>query len=95
MRSKYLLKFKKLPQEKIPAQSMQAGIWSWVKKINSLFFLTLLSQTSIAQGADVTLRFNAPATTFTESLPLGNGRLGALLYGNTQQERIALNEISL
>lgn len=48
-----------------------------------------------AQRSDVTIRFNQPATHFTESLPLGNGRLGAMMFGDTKKERIALNEISL
>lgn len=49
----------------------------------------------IGQALDVTLRFNAPAINFTESIPLGNGRVGAMVFGNTHTERIALNEISL
>jgi len=38
------------------------------------------------------LRFTAPAGAFTESLPLGNGRLGAMLFGGVNEERIVLNE---
>jgi len=53
------------------------------------------SQNTYAQKADITISFDTAATYFTESLPLGNGRLGAMLYGNTTKERIALNEISL
>ena len=57
--------------------------------------LTLgIARHAIAQG-DVTLRFNHPATHFTESAPLGNGRLGAMVFGDPKRERIALNEISL
>ena len=48
-----------------------------------------------AQQDDVQIRFKKEAKDFTESLPLGNGRLGAMVFGNTQTERIALNEISL
>jgi len=36
--------------------------------------------------------FDAPATRFTESFPLGNGRLGAMVFGDTLEERIVLNE---
>lgn len=50
---------------------------------------------SAAQRNDLCIRFNSPATHFTESLPLGNGRLGAMVFGGTKTERIALNEISL
>jgi alpha-L-fucosidase 2 len=48
-----------------------------------------------AQKSDKSLLFYAPARHFTESLPLGNGRLGAMVFGQTAKERIALNEISL
>ncbi|MDR1516548.1 MAG: glycoside hydrolase N-terminal domain-containing protein, partial [Dysgonamonadaceae bacterium] len=41
------------------------------------------------------MRFDSPATTYTESLPLGNGRLGAMVFGNPEVETIVLNEISL
>jgi alpha-L-fucosidase 2 len=45
--------------------------------------------------ADVELRFDRPAANFTESAPLGNGRLGAMVFGNPASERIILNEISM
>ena len=41
------------------------------------------------------LHFDQPATYFEEALPLGNGRLGAMVYGGTIQERISLNDITL
>jgi alpha-L-fucosidase 2 len=41
------------------------------------------------------LWYEQPATHFTQSLPLGNGRLGAMVFGGVEQERIVLNEISL
>ena len=33
-----------------------------------------------------------PAKKWTEALPLGNGRLGAMSFGNTASDRIQLNE---
>src|SRR6185369_1588015 len=39
--------------------------------------------------------FNAPARDFTESSPLGNGRLGAMMFGGVNDERIVLNESSV
>lgn len=48
----------------------------------------------LAQG-DVEVVFDTEASHYTESLPLGNGRLGAMVFGNPRKERIALNEISL
>ncbi|MFC3563276.1 glycoside hydrolase family 95 protein [Pedobacter jamesrossensis] len=67
--------------------------------MRKLHFFTLLCLHSIstlwAQKTDTHVKFNHPASSFEESLPLGNGRLGALVYGNTKRERIALNEITL
>jgi alpha-L-fucosidase 2 len=36
--------------------------------------------------------FDAPANHFTESVPLGNGRVGAMLFGGIDAEHIILNE---
>ncbi|MDR2680786.1 MAG: glycoside hydrolase family 95 protein, partial [Tannerella sp.] len=44
---------------------------------------------------DISLRFDTPAKVFSKSLPLGNGRLGAMVFGNPDVETIVLNEISL
>ncbi|MBW6529865.1 glycoside hydrolase family 95 protein [Sphingomonas sp. RRHST34] len=41
------------------------------------------------------LWYRQPATVWTEALPVGNGRLGAMVFGGTARERIQLNESSL
>ncbi|HEU5124704.1 MAG TPA: glycoside hydrolase family 95 protein [Verrucomicrobiae bacterium] len=38
---------------------------------------------------------DAPAKNFTESSPMGNGRLGAMMFGGVDDERIVLNESSV
>lgn len=38
------------------------------------------------------LWYTAPATKWTEALPVGNGRLGAMVFGGTASERLQLNE---
>jgi alpha-L-fucosidase 2 len=38
------------------------------------------------------LWYRQPAKAWIEALPLGNGRLGAMVFGNTENERIQLNE---
>ncbi len=38
------------------------------------------------------LWYDKPAQVWTEALPLGNGRLGAMVYGNPATEQIQLNE---
>jgi alpha-L-fucosidase 2 len=42
-----------------------------------------------------TLRYRRPAASFLEALPLGNGRLGAMIYGGVEQERIEINADTL
>ncbi len=62
-------------------------------------FLASLPACAAAQAPDpgfpLRLWFAAPAAHFTESIPLGNGRLGAMLFGGAREERIVLNESSL
>jgi alpha-L-fucosidase 2 len=41
------------------------------------------------------LRFDSPASSFLESCPVGNGRLGAMLFGDAIEDRLALNEQTL
>jgi len=41
------------------------------------------------------LWYRQPAKDWNEALPVGNGRLGAMVFGNVVQERIQLNEDSL
>jgi alpha-L-fucosidase 2 len=41
------------------------------------------------------LCYDKPAQKWTEALPVGNGRLGAMAFGGTTQERIQLNEDTL
>src|SRR5262245_58467801 len=38
------------------------------------------------------LMYERPATCFTEALPIGNGRLGGMVFGGAPNERILLNE---
>ncbi|HEV7609150.1 MAG TPA: glycoside hydrolase family 95 protein [Steroidobacteraceae bacterium] len=41
------------------------------------------------------LRYLQPATLWNEALPIGNGRLGAMVFGRVAQERLQLNEDTL
>jgi hypothetical protein len=48
---------------------------------------------ALAPGQAATLMWYAqPARKWDEALPVGNGRLGAMVYGRPENERIALNE---
>lgn len=49
-----------------------------------------------AQGeADLTIWHRQPARNWNEATPIGNGRLGAMIFGGVTTERIQLNEDSL
>jgi alpha-L-fucosidase 2 len=49
-----------------------------------------------AAGAQTgTLHYERPAAHFLEALPVGNGRLGAMVFGRISDERMPLNESSL
>ncbi|MDO5306062.1 MAG: glycoside hydrolase N-terminal domain-containing protein, partial [bacterium] len=41
---------------------------------------------------DQRLWADAPASCWLEALPLGNSRMGAMVYGGTEREEIQLNE---
>src|SRR5689334_18544992 len=41
------------------------------------------------------LTYERPATRFTDALPIGNGRLGGMVFGGAPNERILLNEDTL
>lgn len=65
---------------------------------NYLLLSALLCQMAMAQEqeqAPMVLQYDKPATYFEESLPIGNGKLGALVYGGTDDNIIYLNDITL
>lgn len=60
----------------------------------SLLFavVTMVSLTCCSQKQELKLWYDAPARQWTDALPLGNGRLGAMVFGTPAQERIQINE---
>ena len=54
-----------------------------------------LFSTLKADEKPLRLWYSQPASEWMKSLPLGNGRLGAMVYGGIQKETIALNEITM
>src|SRR5215207_9022591 len=61
----------------------------------ALVFFCVSKMLSADVSSDLLIWFDAPATRFTQSLPLGNGRLGAMVFGGVGEERIILNEGTL
>lgn len=44
------------------------------------------------KASQLKLWYDEPANQWTDALPLGNGRLGAMIFGTPAGERIQLNE---
>jgi alpha-L-fucosidase 2 len=56
---------------------------------------TLGSASSGAEPGPLTLWYRQPASQWVEALPVGNGRLGAMIFGSPDSERLQLNEDTL
>ncbi len=48
-----------------------------------------------AEPGEMTLWYAAPADAWVEAMPVGNGRMGGMVFGGIATERVALNEDSL
>lgn len=55
-------------------------------------FLVLALASIGAQAQDCKLWYDRPAMTWTQALPIGNGRMGGMVFGNPAVERVQLNE---
>ena len=64
------------------------------KTLLATMLVTTLTASSQEQ-APMVLQYDRPADFFEESLPIGNGKLGALVYGGTDDNIIYLNDITL
>ena len=64
-------------------------------RLSLLLLSIILSITAISQDDELTLWYKQPAADWNGALPIGNGRLGAMVFGETEKERIQLNEESL
>lgn len=61
-----------------------------------LFLLTIgVALSASANNEDYKLWYDEPARRFEEALPLGNGRIGLMVYGGVEHETINLNEETL
>jgi len=63
--------------------------------IRRLFCLVLFAfspQAPVTANNPDVLWFRQPAASWNEALPIGNGRLGAMVFGGVRSERIQLNE---
>ena len=54
-----------------------------------------ISVSALRASPEHLIWFDTPAAHFTQSTPLGNGRLGAMVFGGIAEERIVLNETGI
>lgn len=65
-----------------------------------VFILIVTAFTGCGRGTDTTepdlkLWYKQPATVWEEALPVGNGRIGAMVFGDPVNEKIQINEESI
>lgn len=66
---------------------------NWKKAWGKGMLAGVLGLVFLQAGAtDYKLWYDKPATVWTEALPLGNGRLGAMVFGTPAMEHLQLNE---
>ncbi len=67
-------------------------LYNFVKK--GFVFISVIAGFS-GYAQDLKLQYNQPAVEWTEALPIGNGTLGAMVFGRVDSELIQLNEATL
>lgn len=65
-----------------------------LKLASILVAISAFSLTVAAQGP-LQLKFDKPAADWNHAFPIGNGRIGAMVFGGTEDERIRVNEDTL
>nr|WP_299381135.1 glycoside hydrolase family 95 protein [Allomuricauda sp.] len=67
-----------------------------MKKLNVILgLLALASIFGVEAQTPNRLFYNQPASKWVEALPIGNGRMGAMVYGGVTEDRIQFNEETL
>lgn len=73
-------------------------LWEAMFKTNRILVMliaALTAATARSAPGPLTLWYRQPAASWTEALPIGNGRLGAMVYGGVDVEHLQLNEDTL
>jgi alpha-L-fucosidase 2 len=91
----------------VPSRRLQNATEQTVRQLLLVVSLTASSACSVASTpatyppepvhwtAGQTLWYDHPAEQWVDALPLGNGRLAAMVFGGTTQEKLSLNEDTL
>ncbi len=71
-----------------------------LKRVSAVAVILVMTTAPVASADetpfdDLFLWYNQPAVAWVDALPVGNGRLGAMVFGGAEMERIQLNEDTL
>lgn len=65
-------------------------------RLQFCLFSLFVAVISVASSNDnLVLKYDRPAVYFEEALPIGNGRIGAMIYGGVKCDSLTLNDITL
>jgi alpha-L-fucosidase 2 len=81
--------------ESLRVEALRQRMLSAVTVVLILLAASALGAEAGASESDLTLAYDKPATKWTEALPVGNGRMGAMVFGGTEDERLQINESTL
>lgn len=65
-----------------------------MRNLINILFILVVSTANFAQQ-NLKLWYDKPASKWIEALPIGNGRIGAMVFGGVENELIQLNETTL
>jgi alpha-L-fucosidase 2 len=65
------------------------------KNVTILFTATGLMLVNMISAQELKLWYDKPAEKWTDALPVGNGRIGAMIFGGIEKDRIQFNEETL
>lgn len=67
-----------------------------MKKMNRIILaMMMMACIKLVDAQEMKLWYDKPSVKWTDALPIGNGRLGAMVFGGVQEDRIQFNEESL
>jgi alpha-L-fucosidase 2 len=78
--------------------SIETGVIEFDTKAGQKYVITAKDKTATNdtdEWENLKLWYRQPAKKWTEALPVGNGRLGAMVFGTVETEQIQLNEDTL
>lgn len=84
-------------QKFIGRNALSLAVYFFCLAVLQVFNSTLFASDNCSsdKSHSYVLWYNKPAVEWVEALPIGNGRLGGMVFGNPSVERLQLNEESL